>query len=124
MSNYGFLHLPMQSISVPKHNDARLIFTTVDEAGTLVDISGVSEIIFRVWDKNGGTLQFEKTLSDGDIVLHGDDNRFSLFLTNSETGAITSRLAYHECLMINSSGLQRTVSAGLFRAETTNIFEE
>lgn len=119
MSYYGNLHLHLQSINVPKNNDAYLTFTTYDLDGDLVDISGASEISFAVWGDAGGTLIFQKLLSGGDIVIHGDNNRFSVWIDAADSASITGRIVYHECEMTNSSGRKRTVSAGQFRAENT-----
>jgi hypothetical protein len=128
MSNYGHLYLPMQSIKVPKHNDARLIFTVRDEEGQLVDISGAEEIVFAVWDvpkELGGAVQFSKTLTDGDITIHGNGYKFTVWVFRNESGALTKRLNYFECDILNDdpaneNGSKRTVAAGLFRAENTS----
>jgi hypothetical protein len=119
MSNIGNLYLPLQTISIPKENHARLIFTYQDEKGQLLDLTGVQDIIFAVWDSYGGTLQFQKSLSNGDILLHGNDYEFSFYIDDTDT--ITTRLGYHECEVTNSEGRRRTVSAGLYRAENTFI---
>ena len=121
MTDISSVHLPLQTINVPKNNDARLIFTYQDQNGDLLDLTGVQEITFAVFASLGGDLEFIKTLSDGDITIHGNDYEFSLLVTNSETSAMTTRLAYHECLIVNSEGQQRTVCAGIFRAENTYI---
>jgi hypothetical protein len=121
MTDLTSVHLPLQTINVPKDNDARLIFTYQDQIGELLDLTGVQEITFAVFATRGGDLEFIKTLSDGDIIIHGNNYEFSLLVTNAETAAMTTRLAYHECLVVNSEGQQRTVCAGLFRAEDTYI---
>lgn len=122
MSIFGDLSLPMQVIEIPKWNDGYLTFTTRDKQGVLVDIAGTTEISFAVWDgypSNGGVLQFQKTLSGGDIVIQGDNNRFSVWVSSADTSALDGRLCYYECEMTNSAGRIRTGSAGLFRAENT-----
>lgn len=121
MSYYGNLYLPLQAIDLPKGNSATITYTAKNKLGELVDISGALEITFSVLTDspaNGGALVFEKTLSGGDIVMHGDDNRFSFTITAAETAAISGRLLYHECNM-QTSAHTRTGSAGVFRAETT-----
>jgi hypothetical protein len=119
MANFNNLYLPVQTIDVPENNDARLIFTFQDENGNLLDVSGAAEIVFAVWDRPDGTLQFTKTLSDGDIILHGNDYQFSFWIDAADM--ISVRLGYHECEVTNSAGRKRTVSAGLYRHENTYI---
>ena len=128
MSIYGNLHLPKQAINIPKHNDGWLIVTVRDLHGDLVDISGALEIVFAVWDvpeENGGTVQFVKTLSDGDVTIHGNGYKFSLWVDRADTGALGTRLNYYECDITNTDpaypdGKKRTVMAGKFRAENTS----
>jgi hypothetical protein len=115
------LYLPKQSISVPKGNDGFLVFTVRNEKGELEDIEGAQEIVFAVFDKPDGTLQFQKTLTDGDITIHGNNYKFSFWVDSEDTAAIDGRIVYHECEMTNSAGRKRTVSAGPFRAENTYI---
>jgi hypothetical protein len=119
MVNFNNLYLPLQPVNVPKNNDARLIFTFQDEFGNLLDVSSAAEIVFAVWDRPNGTLQFTKTLSDGDVILHGNDYQFSFWIDADDM--VSVRLGYHECEVTNSAGKKRTVSAGLYRAENTYI---
>ena len=88
VSKFGNLYLPKQSISVPKGNDAWLVFTTYDEEGKLEDISGAQEIVFAVWNDAGGAIVFQKTLTGSDITIHGDDNRFSFWVNDNDMTAL------------------------------------
>jgi hypothetical protein len=121
MSLYGELALPLQSIEVPKDNDARLVFTYQDQAGNLLDLTGTQEITFAVFDVPGGNVEIIKTLSDSDITISGNDYQFSFWINSEETAILSRRLLYHECLLVDADGRQRTVSAGTFRAENTYI---
>jgi hypothetical protein len=115
------LYLPLQSINVPVDNDAYLVFGFQDENGALEDLTGATEIEFVVFESYGGAVEFSKTLSNGDIVIAGNDYQFAFWINAADTSGLTNRLCYHECQVTNSAGRKRTVSAGVFRAEYTYI---
>ena len=122
MSNYGSIYLPKQTIEIPQSNDANLVFDFQDQTGALLDLTGVSEIEFVVFDEQNGTAEIEKTLSGGDIVIYGNNYQFQVTISKADTLLLTNRLSYHECEVTNSGGETRTVSAGLFRCENTSIW--
>lgn len=124
MTNLTNLYLPIQTVEVPQDNDALLVFDFKDEDGMLLDLTGVLEIEFAVFTSNAptATREIEKTLTNGDITIYGNDYQFSVPITAADTQGLTNRLSYHECQITNSDGDKRTVSAGLFRCEKTYIW--
>lgn len=122
MTNINNLHLPLQTISVPQDNDALLEFTYQDQDGNLLDLDGVSEIEFKVFTSQGGSIEITKSLSAGSVTLYGNDYQFSVSISDTDTQGLTNRISYYECRVTNSGGDKRTVSAGIFRAEPTYIW--
>lgn len=122
MTNINNTYLPLQTISVPQDNDARLIFDYQDQDGTLLDLTGVSEIEFVIFNDRDGVSEVSKTLTGGDITIFGNMYQFSVPISATDTQGLTNRLSYHECQVVNSDGDKRTVSAGIFRCEKTYIW--
>lgn len=122
MINVNSIHLPLQTIAVPQDNGALLEFTFQDKAGNLLNLTGAMEIEFVVFTGINGTPEITKTLSGGDITVYGNDYQFSVPISDTDTQGLTNRLSYYECLITNSGGENRTVSAGIFRCERTYIW--
>lgn len=122
MTNFNDLYLPLQSISVPQDNHADIIFDFQDHDGNVLDLTGVQEIKFVIFTDRGGTAEVTKTWTGGDITIFGNDYQFSVPISDTDTQSLTNRISYYECMVTNSSGDKRTVSAGAFRAEKTYIW--
>jgi hypothetical protein len=72
-------------------DDVTPVFTVIDQNGTAVDISGVSEITWTARDEAEDTALVTKTKSGGTItfVTDGTDGKFQVAITSTDTGALS-----------------------------------
>lgn len=109
-------------------NDKRFLFSVLDELHDEVDISGASEIVFSVSDgimiggniNAGGTLRFEKKLSDGGVVIAGTGYQFVVDIGPADTALLVKSDNYFDVTITTSGGEVYTIKAGIFRVTQTN----
>lgn len=109
------------AICAPQGDDVLVLFSVYDTDGDEYDVSGAAEIVFAVSDSVVGTNRFVKTLTDGGIVLSGNGYQVGVYIEDTDTAALVQRKNYYEIRVTTSDGLQKTISAGIFRAEQTMI---
>jgi len=69
----------------------------------------------------GGSILVEKRMSDGEISIAGTLYEFAVTFTSADTESLPRTNLYYEARVTTSAGLNKTVSAGLFKAENTMI---
>jgi hypothetical protein len=117
-----------QLLCIGLNNNKSFLFSVLDENGDEVDISAASEILFTVSDgviigsnlEAGGTVRFEKRLSDGDIIVAGTGYQFMVDITPADTELPVKSDSYWDVTVTTSSGNTYTVKAGIFRVTKTN----
>lgn len=115
-------------ICIGRNNNKRFFFSVYDQDGNEVDLSGASEIVFSVSEGtriggnlySGGTVYFEKKLSDGDVVIAGTGYQFLVDVDPADTLIPANRDSYWDATITNSGGSVYTVKAGIFRITGTN----
>lgn len=116
-------------ICVPRGNSRRIVFRVSDSIGDPFDISAADEITFSVYTGKvtsgnvgpGGSFIFEKTLTDGDIVIGGDNASFYVDVAPADSEMPTNRLNYYEANVTTSAGDVYTVSAGIYQSDETAV---
>ena len=117
------------SICVARGDDTSLVVSVYDDDGDEFDISGAIEIAFIVATGvtisgnigPGGTVLIEKRLSDGGVVIAGSGFQFTIAIAGADTEDFTSTNNYYELRVTTSTGLNKTISAGLFKSQNTMI---
>lgn len=117
------------TICVARGDDTSLIFSVYDDDGDEFDISGAIEIVFIVASGvtiggnigPGGAVLIEKRLSDGDIIIAGSGFQFAIAIAGADTEDFTNTNSYYELRLTTSTGLNKTISAGLFISQNTMI---
>lgn len=108
-------------ICAPQGDDLRVLFSVFDNDGDEYDLTGATEIVMAVADDRNGPVRFVKRLSTGDITLSGSGYQFVVYLTDEDTVIPVRQKNYYEVRVTNSVGENKTVSAGLYRADRTII---
>lgn len=116
-------------ICAPRGDDVKVLVSVMNPSGQEYDISGASEIVFVVasgeWVGGniypGGTVDFEKTLTDGDIQIAGTGYQFLVDIKGADTANLDVTQRYYEVRVTSSSGENSTVSHGIFSAQNTMI---
>ncbi len=117
------------SICVARGDDTSLVVSVYDDAGYEFDISGAIEIEFIVATGvtisgnigPGGTVLIKKLLSSGGVVIAGSRFQFTIAIAGADTRNFTSTNNYYELRVTTSTGLNKTISAGLFKSQNTMI---
>lgn len=112
---------PRGAFCIYSGDDAYLIFSVYDSDGDEFDISGASEIVFAVADKNGGEVRIVKRLTSGEIVISSNMYQFMVSVDSVDTESLSVVNNYYEARITSSSGLNHTVSSGLFKCDKTII---
>lgn len=110
-------------ICVPRGDDVSVIFSVYDEDGDEFDLKGAQEIVFAVGDAVGGPVRFVKRMSLGEITIGGSMYQFMVAVTGADTDTLYLKNSYYEVRVTTSTGLNKTVSAGVFKSERTLIKE-
>lgn len=116
-------------ICVAMGNSKRVTFVVTDSQGDPVDLSTAAEIEFIVAEgviiggnvHAGGSVIFTKTLTDGDIIISGGGDSFSVDIFPVDSDLPTKRLNYYEANVTTSSGDVYTVSNGVYQADSTIV---
>ena len=108
-------------ICAPQGDDLRVLFSVFDNDGDEYDLTGATEIVMAVADERNGPVRFVKRLSTGDITLSGSGYQFVVYLTDEDTIIPVRQKNHYEVRVTNSVGENKTVSAGLYRADRTII---
>ena len=116
-------------ICAPRGDDTRVVVSVYDTDGDEFDLAGTSEIVFIVADGEliggnmnpGGSVLIEKRLTTSGIQLAGTGYQFIVTLTDTETATLPRVNLYFEARVTTSAGLNKTVLAGIFKAENTMI---
>ena len=97
---------------VPIHLDQGSVSNFTFTAGSSVDLSGATELIFtmRQGGKSGAEI-YRKTLSGGDISLISD-YQYRFTPTNAEADAWPAGRHYYETWTIDSGGIQHQLGQG------------
>jgi hypothetical protein len=101
-------------------DDLRFVGSARDATGALQDLGGAQEIIWALYDRQGGTEVVRLALSDDDIRLGGPEE-FYFSIRNATSKLFTRRTYWHETLIVNSDGWRNTCLAGVFSVHPTNI---
>ena len=109
-----------REICMAQGDDLRFIATARDATGALQDLSAAQEIIFALYDRQGGTEVLRLALSDTEIRLGGPEE-FYFSIRNAASKLFTRRSYWHETLIVNSDGWRNTCLAGVFSVHPTNI---
>lgn len=109
------------SICGPRGDDVSVIFSVFDTDGDEFDLTGATEIVFLVADEQLGNIRFVKRLTEGDIQIGGTLYQFMVTITDDDTSSLVRVNNYYEVQVTTSSGLKKTVSAGVFKAPDTMI---
>lgn len=110
-------------ICVPRGDAMRVVVDVRENTcdGELFDISSLSEIVFAVYDENGGANRIEKRLSTGGVTISTNDYQFYFTVTNAESASVVNQTSYFEITAFTASGLQKTILCGTFKSpETSN----
>lgn len=119
--NYGEC-APRGSFCIPRGDSAYLVFSVYDTDGDEFDISGASEIVFAIADDDtGGQVRVVKRLTDTEIQISTNMYQFMVTLDSVDTESLAKVHNYYEARITTSSGLQKTVSSGLFKSTDTVI---
>lgn len=117
------------SICIPRGDDMSILFSVYDNDGDQFDISGAAEIIFIVATGvviggnigPGGTVLITKKLSTGGITIAGTLYQFVVDIVSADTDGFTQTNNYYEVNIETASGVNKTVSSGLFKSQNTMI---
>lgn len=117
-----------QLLCIGSGNDKSFLFSVMDENDDEVDISAASEIVFSVSDgvivggnlNAGGTVRFEKKLTDGDVIIAGSGYQFIVAVDASDTSQLVQLNNYWDVTVTLAGGEVYTVKAGIFRVTKTN----
>lgn len=105
-------------------DDKTLEIVVLDEAGSQVDISEVTEIVWLLAASvSSETSIIQKTLSNADIVLIASPGRFDVTLDVLDTADL-SGLYYHEARVTFADGRSSTVVAGSVLVYPTVLLNE
>lgn len=115
-------------LCIPRGDDVRVVVDVFDSDGDEFDLDGLTGAVFVVADGDriagdmypGGSVKIEKQLGDG-IQLAGTGYQLVVTMSSAETASLPRRNLYYEIQVTTSDGLKKTVSAGLFLAESTMI---
>lgn len=118
-NDYGCI--ASDAICAPRGDDVRVIVSVFDTDGDEFDIVGATEIVFAVADVKGGAVRIAKRLTLGDISISTNGFQFIVTITDADTESLVRVKNYYEAQVTTSSGLKKTVSAGLFRSDDTII---
>lgn len=97
--------------------DAALpIFTVVDQAGNIIDISTVSEIVFTAQRSltAAPVLSKKKTSSQITFVTNGADGKFQVTIASADTAALSGNYLY-QAWIVDTFGNQTTVVTGMMQ---------
>ena len=116
-------------ICIARGDDTSVTFNVYDTNGDEYDISGADEIVFIVAVgviiggnmTAGGAVLIEKRKSGGDIVIAGTGYQFVVSIGADDTADFTATTNYYEAQVTTSTGLKKTVAAGVFASENTMI---
>lgn len=116
-------------ICSPRGDDIKVLVSVMSSEGQEYDITGASEIVLVVatgeWVGGniypGGTVDFEKKMSDGDIQIAGTGYQFLVSISGSDTADMDTTQRYYEIRITSSAGENSTISSGVFFAENTMI---
>lgn len=116
-------------ICVAKGNSKRVTFVVSDQDGDPVDLSSAAEIELIVATgtviggqiQSGGTVLFDKNLTDGDIIIGGGGDSFTVDITPVDSVLPVNRLNYYEANVTTAAGEVYTVSAGIYQADATIV---
>lgn len=114
---------PKGYICVPR-GDSLLVIVPVRDGqcnGALVDISGVSEIVFAVADEVGGVVRILKRMSDGEINVSTNDYEFYFSITSADSSALVRQTNYFEMRVTSAGGEEKTVLTGILKSPETII---
>lgn len=112
----------IDTICVPRGDAQRVIVDVRENScdGEFFDISGLSEIVFAVYDELGGINRIVKRLSTGGIAISTNDYQFYFTITSAETSALVKNSNYFEITATTSAGLPKTILSGLFSSPMTS----
>lgn len=116
-------------VCIAKGNSKRVTFVVSDQDGDPVDLSSATEIEFIVATgtvvggqiQSGGTVLFGKKLTDGDIIIGGGGDSFTVDVTPLDSVLPTNRLNYYEANVTTAAGAVYTISAGTYQADATIV---
>lgn len=109
------------AICGPKGDDVYVVFSVFDTDGDEFDLTGAEEIVFLVADSKMGVVRFIKKMSEGDVQIGGSLYQFMVTITDDDTASLVKVTNYYEVQVTTSTGLKKTVSAGVFKATDTMI---
>ena len=116
-------------VCVAKGNSKLVTFVVSNQDGDPVDLSSADEIEFIVatgitlggQTQAGGIELFVKRLTDGDIIIGGSGDSFTVDITPLDSVLPVNRLNYYEANVTTAAGDVYTVSAGIYQADATIV---
>lgn len=101
-------------------DDVRFIGRAYDFQRNLQDLNGAQDIVFALYDRQGGAEVLRYSLSDNEIIK-GAPEEFFFSIRTAASSLFTRRHYWHETLIVNNYGWRNTVLNGTFKVEQTNI---
>lgn len=112
-----------QDFTVYAGDSALPIFTVVDGSGVVIDISGVSEIVWNAQRdlQSAAVLSKAKTTGGVAFVTDGTDGKFKVILAPADTAPLTN-FYIHQAKVTDQFGNVSTVTTGRLRAARLPIW--
>jgi hypothetical protein len=110
-----------QNFEVYAGDDAAVVITVTNDAGTAIDLHDVQEIEWKAYDGAGATV-LTRTKTGGDItfVTSGTDGQISIALAAADTDDLAGWY-WHSARLTDASGNKSTFEQGRLLAKVREL---
>lgn len=97
-------------LTLQQGRDRRLLVTVKDQSGSLVDITGASDILYEIAEEPGGSPLVSYSLSDANIAVT-NDSEYRIDIGASDLSELHG-IYYHDSKIITSGGKEYSTLLG------------